>query len=364
MQLITVMVWRLLLNIYEKILAGRLVVDAINNSINYNLFLDYNTFLQQYAQGKIYSDLGYDHILAVREGMFRIQTEADTAKSFSNNYKDLSAKIFLVRLDNQNFQDDASLNLSIDQDLCDITVFGYPRSGGKLTIISQGNKNCTVTGLKKLVLEGKYLIVMVTNSNYISNNYVASSKDITLKMAVNNKSLIGIEVYVVINDMDIRWKNPNNGQADWVYNYGVPYSFDFSSGVFGIAPDIGSWSFSGNVFTGTLDNTHPDEYTQTGYMKIIFSDNPKRVSIDIDRTRNAQIWPSGSCKEHLKFTINDIPQIEASLYYEYVSTLSRAKATYLYECSTGYTEEIVKINFTGDGTKSDDGLIRAVLFYR
>ncbi len=355
----------ILVSIYNKIFSGRHVVDAINNSINYNLFIDYTPFLEQYAQGKIYNDLGYDRLLAIREGLFTIATEADTIKSFKANYKELSAKLFLVRLDNQNFQDGATLNLSVDKDMCDISVFEYPKSGGKVTLLAKGQKNCVVTGLNNLVTEGKYLIVMVTNSNYTSNNYVPSNKNITLKIVVAKKqSLIGIEVYVVINDTEIRWKDPSNEHPDWVYTSGLPYTFDFSSGVFGIAPHIGSWNFDGNVFNGTLDNTHPDEYTQTGNIKITFLDNPKRINLEINRTKNAKAWPSGTCKEYIKLNINNIPALNETVYREYGSTLSRAKVIYTYQCTTGYSEEIVNINFTGNGTNSDDGQIGVALFYR
>ncbi|NHZ86495.1 MAG: hypothetical protein GWP19_11545 [Planctomycetia bacterium] len=282
-----------LVSIYEKILAGRHVVDAINNSINYNLFMDYTPFLEQYAQGQIYSDLMYDRLLAalkISTDTFKIETEADTLKIFSANYKELSAKLYLVRLDNQNFQDDASLNLSVDQDLCDISIFTYPKSGGTVTLLAKGQKSCVVSDLKGLVQQGKYLIVMVTNLNYISNNFSPSNLDINLKMEVKTNSISMVEVEFNI-DHAHKYTNYNNTTDD----YDTEFSDYFTSGA-------GTSNLSNNIYSTVFNNPPVLGKTIRGNMKTTFYPNTNTVNVYIDQYRYWNSWYYGDVEQHFVFS--------------------------------------------------------------
>ena len=328
----------ILVKIYEKIFNGRNVLDAINNSINYNLFLEYTPFLEQYAQGKIYSDCQYDDLVqSLREGIFRIQTDSDSVKSFSANYRELSAKIFLVRLDNPNFQDDASLNLSVDQDMCDISVFSYPQSGGKVELVGQGQKDYVVQNLKGFLQQGKSLIVMVTNSNFISNNYKPSDLDIKLTMRVKINKKVSVAVTISLDGVTYREKTNNE---DWITQNNEKFIFTPSAGVH--SPKVGT--LQNNIFTSPLDDVYNPLHVESSNIKITFLDNPKRINMEIELVINDA---TTGIKERRLFIINDIPEEDTGSYWEYGSSLSRASIIDTYEkhdYNGDYYKEFVSFN--------------------
>jgi hypothetical protein len=355
-----------LVSIYEKIFAGRHVVDAINNSINHNLFMDYNPFLREYTQGKIYTDISHDIIVNNRDDTFKIETEKDTLKTFTANYKDLSAKLYLVSLNYKNFKDDATLEISIDQDLCDITVFQYPKLGGAVTELTKGLKNCVVSDLKGLMQQEKRLIVMVTNSNYISNNYTPSNKDINVKMEVKNTKIVGAEIEIVVDNITLRYNDKtNSGSGGWVTTTGQGYSWWFSSGIYGFSADMGTGSLNNNVYSATFDNTFPDEQTISGNMRITFLDDPRRVNVHIDRVRTAPGWPTGIVTERTNIDYVDVPLTTTNsfaterwdIYKVSGSAVSKISISYS-SVSDTYDEEYVS-----HGTCSADAYIEIRVKY-
>ena len=327
----------ILVKIYEKLFAGRHVIDAINNSINYNLFMEYTPFLEQYSQKQIYNDLEYDDLLAIREGFFRIQTDSDTVKTFSANYKELSAKLFLVRLDNQNFSQNTSLNLSVDKELCDISVFEYPKSGGDVTLLVKGQKNCVVSKLRSLVEQGKYLIVMVTNSNFISNNYKPSNLDINLTMKVKTTKKLSVEVSINIDGAVYKEKVNNE---NWITKQNETFIFNPSAGVNG--PKVGT--FNNNVFLSPLDDVYNPLHVESSYIKITFLENPKRINLECELIIDDK---TAGIKKHRKFSITGIPEEDTGRYWEYGGDLSRASIIDTYErhdYSGDLISELVSIN--------------------
>ncbi len=178
-----------LVKIYDKLFAGIHVVNAIDLNTNENLFIYYNDFLQQYAHGQLYPDVGLPDLLDPEvnnlDGTFEIISDTDILKTFSANYRELSGKIYLVKLDNPNFKDGTSLEISIDQELCDITVFQHPEPQNPFNVIAEGDHSCIVSDLKGLRANNKKLIVIVTNGNLNRiPKYTKSSKDINVKMEV------------------------------------------------------------------------------------------------------------------------------------------------------------------------------------
>ena len=326
-----------LVNIYNKIFAGRHVVDAINNSINHNIFMDYNPFLQQYAQGQLYSDIGHDILANNRDDTFKIASETDTLKTFTANYKDLSAKLYLVTLDYQNFKDDASLEISIDQDLCDITVFQYPKTGGTVSVLAKGQKNCIVSDLKGLQ-QDKRLIVMVTNSNYISNNYTPSNKDIIVTMKVKNTKIARVEVDVFID-------NANYNTSDGVVT-GGEFNGDFTS----IA---GTSSLENGAYSTKFDNPPVLGQTIRGNMKVTFWLNISglsRVNFEVNQTKT---WDNftGNHKQWFQINITSVPYnksytddytgLKVDEYYESGSSVNRIVANFKETWTVG---NVVKID--------------------
>lgn len=329
----------ILISIYKKIQSGRHVIDAINNSTNYNLFLDSSLFFKGYSQGIVYSYFGLgDVYLTIKDKKFIINNENDTFNSFSAlaNYNDLSAKAYQVELTKANFQEGDVLELNIDKDLCDITVFKYPWRGTD-NIVAEGDKNCTVNDLKSLSEQHKQLIVLVTNSNFISNNYTPSNLDINLQMQVKSQKKIGVEVNIDIDGATYREKVNNE---NWVSKPNEKFIDAPSSGING--PKLGS--IVNNVFSAPLDNVYNPLHVESSYSKITFLENPKRINLEYeliidDKTTGIQ--------KHRKVLINNIPEEDTDRYWEYGSSLSRAiiTDTYYRKDYTGeFTSELVSVS--------------------
>lgn len=317
-----------LVNIYDKIFEGRSVLDAINNSINYNLFMDYGTFLNEYVQGKLYKDINYSRILASKDGLYRIQSTADSSKSFTNNYNELSAKIFLVRLDDQNLPSNTSLNCKIDQNMCELSIFSYPKQGGDLQLIATNQKECIIQNLENITTEGKFLIVMVTNLNYKANNYIPSNLDIKLDMKLSFNNEVNVEVYI---DLDgCTYKETSDG-SNWEYKQNE--SFIFTPTATGL--------ISNNVFNSNLDDVYSPLSVESSSMTIELLANPNRINIECDLIINDA---TTGIQQHRHFSIDGIPEEDAYHYWEYGGGLQRAKITDVYtrNDNTGnYTSEFV-----------------------
>ncbi|MFH1155253.1 MAG: DUF5719 family protein, partial [Pseudomonadota bacterium] len=157
-------------DIYLKILDQQHPVEAINQNLGVadNLFMRWEHFLRNYVTGTIYA-VTRPEFAGSASGIFRIQTEADTIKTFTENYPDLSAKLFIIRLDDPDISPAKAVSFSIDQDLCDITLFKYRNSENLIQYISHSTtKTLTQKNLRSLTDDGYYLVVMVTNSNYFA----------------------------------------------------------------------------------------------------------------------------------------------------------------------------------------------------
>ncbi|NOX17720.1 MAG: hypothetical protein GXO87_05495 [Chlorobi bacterium] len=325
-----------LVDIYEKILAQRHVIDAINNSVNYNLYLDCGRFFKRYSQGLVFPDFGPGNLSQIVEDEFDITSAGDTLKTFTANYKDLSAKVYLVKLQNPDFQTDDSLEISIDQNLCNITVFKYP-SPGNVSVIAEGEKSCVIPDIKGLRDQHKQLYVMVTNSNFISNNYQPSNLDIKLTMRVKSSKKISVDVIINIDGATYKEKVNND---NWVILNNEEFIFTPSAGVHG--PKIGT--LINNTFTSPLDDVYNPLNVESSYIKITFLENPKRINLEAELIINDA---TTGIKEHRKFTINGILEQDTGRYWEYGNTLSRAIIIDDYErhdIGGDYYSEFVSLN--------------------
>lgn len=303
----------ILVDIYKSIEAGKHVVNAIDLSLNGNLFLDYNEFLKQYAQGAVYSDFGSTNLISIADGTFDINSNTDILKTFTANYKEFSGKFYIVQLGNPNFKDDTSLEISIDQDLCDITVFQFPTVGTD-NVLAQGLKSCVVSDLKGLKQQNKRLLVMVTNSYCIKiPTYSPTNMDINVKMEVKEEvEVLEISnVYLSVTLPYVKGKTRTLGSsAAWAEWHGEDQNWTLHFKVEHEAHNVGySGSFSNNVYTGTYTDYDIEVFRLTtwssyyvirtinGTVQLTFADTPylnsiNNLHVDITVTGNG-IWDNG-----------------------------------------------------------------------
>lgn len=259
-----------LVNVYDKLFAGGKVVDAINKSMDEMLFIDYNLFLQQYAHGQLYPDVGLPILLDILEDEFEIKSDSDTLKIFAANYRELSGKIYSVKLDNPNFKDDASLEISIEEELCHITVFQYPEPNSPFNVLAEGGKSCIIPDLKGLKALNKRLLVMVTNGNFIKiPSYSPSSKDINVKMEVkSNQEVLKFTKVCFDWALETNWSHHPSDHYSW-QEWGFCYSpiileLTKSGNTYSGSFEGHSWWNPGSAYSGSISFTlRDDENTET-----------------------------------------------------------------------------------------------------
>jgi len=157
-------------DIYLKILDQQHPIQAINQNLGItdNLFMIWEPFLREYVTGAIYN-VTRERFTGNASGIFQIQSEADTSKSFTEGYPDLSAKLFMIRLDYPDISPAKAISFAIDQDVCDITLFKFRMADTLIQYLSHSTtKQLIQKDLRSLTDDGYYLLVMVTNSNYFA----------------------------------------------------------------------------------------------------------------------------------------------------------------------------------------------------
>ena len=199
-----------LVKIYEKIGNGKHPIDAITLSTESpSIWLE--PFLRDYTMGNIYSlPVGNAVNLATRDDLeFLIASSDDTLKVFSENYKDLSAKMYLIRLTDANMDTTASISFNIDNNTadCQITVFKY--GSGRIEYIGNtgyGNMSPSINipNVKKELMDnGWHLLAMVTNSNADYPYTGERTIDLTVRLKKPKYNRVKIDFKVVQNTSQI-----------------------------------------------------------------------------------------------------------------------------------------------------------------
>ncbi|MBN1415805.1 MAG: Ig-like domain-containing protein, partial [Bacteroidales bacterium] len=185
-------------DIYLKIFDTFHPVEAINIATTYNLVVLWEQFLREYVSGSIYG-LGRAMVTSINSGTFRIQSEADADTSFTEDYPDLSAKVFMIRLDDTNISPAKAVKCTIDKDLCDITLFKFRMADALVQFLSHSTtKQLTQKDLRLLTDDGYHLLVMVTNSNFLApyTNTKQIKLDIVIESIAAAMTLSGVPASV------------------------------------------------------------------------------------------------------------------------------------------------------------------------
>lgn len=319
----------ILVDIYKSIEAGKHVVNAIDLSLNGNLFLDYNEFLKQYAQGAVYSDFGSTNLISIADGTFDINSNTDILKTFTANYKEFSGKFYIVQLGNPNFKDDTSLEISIDQDLCDITVFQFPTVGTD-NVLAQGLKSCVVSDLKGLKQQNKRLLVMVTNSYCIKiPTYSPTNMDINVKMEINKDSNGNLRF--LINGCVV--DRTEAGVTDRMNNVYIDEVLSFGGS-------------NGSYYYQSLGRTY------SGTVNITFIDNPKSINFHLDGGYTYEsIWGFGKVEFKYSVDYTGIPYTGLEGAYQVYSVTDRAVQSGHFtwsETNSQWKDELISVD-CGDG---------------
>jgi len=181
----------IVLSIYENISQEQHPhpVQAIEQSLQSlpiptTLSAEWELFLREYVTGAIYN-MNSTQFVVQRSGTLQFRSDADKEASFTKSYPDLSARLFLVKLDDPDIMPAKAIKLTIDQDQCEITLFKFRLTDEFAQFLSYSfTKQLTQKGLRALTDDGYDLLVMVTNPNYAAP--YTNTKQITLDIVIDS----------------------------------------------------------------------------------------------------------------------------------------------------------------------------------
>jgi len=249
---------RVLAPIYGRIVNSEIPARAIVEHIDEYPNVWWPEFFRRYVGGEIYGVwggvfTGYDHTA----GEFK--TSQDTARTFHGTYQDLSARLYLVELDNQNLPETAELVfLAGSGDVADddLQVIIFTVKDDVLEFFEQGLE-VTVSNVKGLTRDGYDLLAVVVNSSFEEWGFEDQSEidlEIRLKKADFN--------YCWIYGAVIGHYQDSEGQS-----YEAWYSNDWTA----------RGSFQDNVFTGS-PIPEIDGSLCTGFVEVVVDPVTRRVT--------------------------------------------------------------------------------------
>ena len=162
----------ILSKIFKKISEGAEdPVSAINGGSSKSISEIYPIFLNDYFNGKVYSDFEQSSLLAA-EGVqtWNIASKEDTLKTFDNQYPGISAKIFKLNLSYDDFKDTDTLKIKTDEISFAPKYVYKMQSGNVFTLLDRGKNDLSITGLKQLQKDKAILLLFVVYSGYTDEN--------------------------------------------------------------------------------------------------------------------------------------------------------------------------------------------------
>lgn len=165
---------------FTDIKASKDPVEAvINNTASPDKW--WQEFIRRYAMGEIYG-VEQAQILAEKSGMYRIATDTDTLHTFTDSYVDLSARMYMIRLDNSNFDDGAKVKLSVDSSNSGISVLRYRLNPATMEHLESGSSSVEIGNLKDMHSNGWHLLAIVTNHRHVKPYTGTSTINLEVKV--------------------------------------------------------------------------------------------------------------------------------------------------------------------------------------
>ena len=154
-----------LVDIYEEIHNGAHPIKAISSSTD-PFAVWWNTFLNDYVLGKVYTDVSSALWVGNVSGNFKISSASDTSKTFSATYPDLSAKLYTVTLGYPSTNSNAAIKFKVTGEAAHVTVFKY--KPGSIEYLGSATDEVPIYGVKKLTDDKWNLLVLVSDYRDVS----------------------------------------------------------------------------------------------------------------------------------------------------------------------------------------------------
>lgn len=173
----------LILETARKIRNGSGPTEAFYETVEGNPNTWFPDFIRDYIKGQVYNVPPSQFLGGIRDS-FLIATEADTSRTFTADYSDLSAKLYRVNLDYAAFKEGDAIEFNLEsatvgEDMLTTLVFSIHNN--ELQYIGEG-KTFTVENISAMVQDNADLLVAVINSSY--NGDTISSGEVQLTARV------------------------------------------------------------------------------------------------------------------------------------------------------------------------------------
>lgn len=233
----------ILIKMYNDLFDGKHTLEAV---CQYNPDEWWELFLQEYLLSNVYSDVGRANWFTNSSGEFNISNEADSLKTFIEDYQDLSGKLFRIIPKFANIDSKAGVVFSISgAEKRYLQLFRY-KAPSTFEFLSADYNKVIFKDIKSLSDNG-WLIALVSNNRY-TNPYNEMRK-ISLEVRIENSE--SKENILTSNRCVV--KVHFNGHYKQVDKDNVTTEFDREDYWGGVVEAVGS--FSGNTFIGNYSRT-------------------------------------------------------------------------------------------------------------
>ncbi len=162
-------------SIYDQIVAGAHPIVAIK-SVQGDFDGWLNDFFLEYFSGVLYGSDEIPFMIAGNVGEWSIDAPDDTLKTFTKHDPALSACLFKIVLDNEDFSPLTRAEITLEGDgPAMINVFKYNNSTGA-TLLDSGEETVVVENLKDLMDDNHWIIVMVTAMHEDAPHFIATEE--------------------------------------------------------------------------------------------------------------------------------------------------------------------------------------------
>ncbi len=243
--------------------AKDIIYDMINRNTNLIEAVEYIAyteseewipeFYKDLILGKIYGTTGdFDKTSSIDESDYGMEV------SFSKTYNKASCKLFRIRTENLNVENNAVMNITSQEKTL---AFSLNRNNNTIEFLGEGT-SFSVSDIKTLINENKDILLAVINTNYLLPG--KSQLEVTAKIQTNDFLACKV-VYLVISGINVdgdftKWTN-----EDWCKGR------TFTGESFYIESSLSITSISG---TEVMAEKHVDDGygTDNCYITITFSD--------------------------------------------------------------------------------------------
>ncbi|MBK7030922.1 MAG: hypothetical protein IPH45_17695 [Bacteroidales bacterium] len=176
--------------------------------------------IQEYCRGSIYSDISTSYLIGSKADEFNINSSADSVKTFSSSYPQLSSKIYSITIKEEALDDESALSIVPDQTFDQwISLFRFKNGTSPLELVGSGSGIVSVNGLKSMVADGYRFLLVYTNQYYSSGNDPAN---LSFKVRITKKQLFRAFSFY-LNTMChhttyYNTGNPSHSYGNWVSN--------------------------------------------------------------------------------------------------------------------------------------------------